>query len=191
MIALGGWFSDTWDLLTGKPQSWYTNVSNIQKQLGVVLAGVTAAGKDLWNTVSQASVGPTQDGSPASGVDDYDQVLGDIDAKLKSIIVTRSQVPDDATIGAAQATAAKYQRELDFVTAMAPEMSAQIAADQRQLAAMLPGTMTSPSGAGKEEFFKALDERASALGEGVSDILKYAAMGLGALALIYALGKMT
>jgi hypothetical protein len=40
--GLNGLFSDAWDALTGKPQSWYTNVSNLQNQLSVLLAGVTA-----------------------------------------------------------------------------------------------------------------------------------------------------
>jgi hypothetical protein len=67
--GMGSWVTDAWNALVGKPQSWYTNLSNIQSQLSVVLAGVTAVGSDLWNTVSSAA------GSGASGIFDYGSIV--------------------------------------------------------------------------------------------------------------------
>lgn len=175
--ALGGLFSDAWDALTGKPQSWYTNVSNIQNQLSVLLAGVTAVGGDAWN-------------STADGVSDYDQVTGDIQAAISSIIVTKSHVPDDGTIANARSVANTYQGQLNLIQSALPDVSAQVQADQAQVQSMLPAAMTSPSAAGRAEFERVLDERAAALGQGVSDIAKYIAWAAGGIFGIYALSKM-
>jgi len=175
---IGGWFGDAWDVLTGKPQSWYTNVSNIQAQLSVVLAGISQVGKDIWNTVSGAAEGPTQDGTPASGVDDFDTAIAAIDQALTSIIVTKSHVPPDSVISAAKATAQKYQRQLDFTTSMAPEIAADVHSYQDQIARQLPGPMSSPSAVGKEVFMQELEDRAKAFGSGAMDILKWVAIGL-------------
>ena len=183
---VGGFFSDAWDVLTGKPQSWYTNISNIQSKLSVILAGVTSAGQELWDTVAGAAQGPTMDGSNASGIDWYDSVVSDIDAQISAIIVTKSHVPEDAAINAAAAAVRKYQAELDYVTSVAPEMAAQIRADQQAVSQMLPGPMTSPSVAGKEEFYAVLDQRAKDFGAGVGDLIKYAAIGLLGAGILYA-----
>lgn len=189
-MTMEGWFGDAWDLLAGKSQSWYQNVSKIQNQLAVVMAGVTAAGRDVWDAVAQASVGPTQDGSPLSGVEAYDTVLADIDQSLTAIVVTKSHVPSDAQIAQAAAVARKYQGELDFVSSVAPEVSAQIAQDQKAVAAMLPGPMGSPSAVGRAEFERQLEDRAKALGQGTFDLVKMLALGAGAVAVLMAMGKL-
>jgi hypothetical protein len=175
--GLDGFFSDAWDVLVGKPQSWYTNVSNIQNQLSVLLAGVTAVGGDIWN-------------STADGVSDYGQVTGDIQAAISSIIVTKSHVPDDATIANARSVANTYQGQLSLIQSALPDVSAQVQADQAQVQSMLPTAMTSPSAAGQAEFEKVLDERASAFGQGLGDIAKYLAYAAGGILGIYALSKM-
>lgn len=175
--GLNGIFSDAWNALTGKPQSWYNNVSRIQNQLSVLMAGVAAVGQDAWNNTTD-------------GTTDYDQVLGDIDAALKSIIVTTNHVPDDGTIAGAQMTASRYQNQLDLVQSATPEVAAQVQADQAQVQAMLPSAMTSPSVVGRAVFEQELADRAAALGQGVSDIVKYIAWAAGAAFGIYALSKM-
>lgn len=185
---IGNIFTDAWDVLTGKPQSWYTNVSKIQNQLAVVLAGVTGAGSDLWNLVSQSAEGPSQTATPASGVDAYDSVVADIDKNMSAIIVTKSHVPTDEAISQAQAAANRYQGQLDFVTSVAPEMADQIRADQAQVQSMLPSAMVSPAKVGKEVFLQELDDRAKALGAGTMDLVMYGALGLAAVALLNFLG---
>ncbi len=182
-------FGDVWDLLTGKPQSWYTNVSNIQSQLSVILAGIAEAGKELWNTASGAAQGPTQDGSPASGLDDFDTAQGALDQALTSIIVTSSHVPTDSVISAAKSTAQKYQRQLDFFLSVAPEMARQILDYQDSVARQLPGPMNSPSAVGKEVFMDELEKRAKDFGSGAADLLKWAALALLGIGLISRMGK--
>lgn len=166
---IGNILTDAWNALTGKPQSWYTNVSNIQNQLSVLLAGVTAIGSDIWDTVWSAYQGPTQDGSAISPVDEYNQVVSNIQAAITGIIVTTSHVPDDPTIAAAQATANTYQSQLNYVQSMAPEMSDVVAQDQAQVQSMLPSAMTSPSAVGQQAFEDELAKRAAALGQGLLD----------------------
>jgi hypothetical protein len=187
-LMIGNIFGDAWDLLTGKPQSWYTKVSGIQNQLAVVMAGVTSAGSELWNLVSQSAEGPSLSSTPASGVDDFDSVLADLDKNITAIVVTKSHVPTDEAIAQAQAAANKYQGQLNFVTSVSPEMADQIRYDQAQVQAQLPSAMTSPSGVAKEVFFQTLDDRAKALGAGTMDLIMYGALGLAAVALLNFLG---
>lgn len=186
---IGGFIADAWNALTGKPQSWYTNVSNIQNQLSVILAGVTAIGGDIWDTVSSAQ-GPTQDGSSVSGVDSYSDVVSNINAAMKNIIVTTSYVPTDAAIAGAQAAATLYQSQLSLVESMAPELSDVVTQDQQQVKSMLPANMVAPSAAAQAEFAQALADRAAALGAGILDWTQYLAWGLGAAAVLYVASMM-
>lgn len=189
LSGLGGFLTDVWNSLTGKPQSWYTNVSSIQNQLSLVLAGVTAVGSDVWNFVSQQAQGPTQDGSTASGVDSYDTVVAAINAAMKAIIVTTSNVPADADIASAQATASNYQSQLTYVQSVAPDVAAQVQADQAQVQAMLPTAMTSPSVAGQQAFADELAARAAALGQGLLDFASLIPWILGGGIGLYLLWK--
>jgi hypothetical protein len=186
---IGGFIADAWNALTGKPQSWYTNVSNIQNQLSVLLAGVTAIGGDVWDTVSSAQ-GPTQDGSSVSMVDAYSDVVANINSALRTVIVTTSYVPSDTDIAAAQATATQYQGQLSLVESMAPELSDVVAQDQQQVQSMLPTSMVAPAPAAQAEFAKALADRAAALGAGILDWTQYLAWGLGAAAVLYVASMM-
>lgn len=169
--GLGGFFSDVWDTLVGKPQSWYTNVSNIQNRLIVLLAGVTAVGQDAWNNTTD-------------GTTDYGQVTSDIQAAITSIIVTSSHVPEDSTIAAAQDVANRYQKELDLVQSATPSVADQVQADQAQVEAMLPAAMTSPSAVGRQVFEDELSKRANALVSGFS-IGTGLALGAGGLFLLW------
>lgn len=180
---MGNFVTDAWNALVGKPQSWYTNLSAIQSQLSVVLAGITAVGADLWNTVSTAA------GSAASGIFDYDSIVSDINARMKDIIVTTDKVPTDQAISGAQNAANQYQGQLEFVKTMAPEIADQVSADQQAVQSMLPGPMSSPSAAGQAAFEQTLKDRAAALGQGFLDWTQYLAWGLGAAAVMYAISQ--
>lgn len=186
---MGSFVTDAWNALVGKPQSWYTNVSNIQNQLSLVLAGITAIGADLWNTAAVAQ-GPTQDAGSVTGLDDYDTILAAINSAMKSIIVTTSYVPDDPTIAAAQATATNYQGQLSYVESVAPEMSDVVAADQAQVKSMLPGPMGSPSAAGQQAFADELAARAAALGQGLLDFASYLPWIIGGALGLWLMSKM-
>jgi hypothetical protein len=175
---IGNFLTDAWNSLTGKPQSWYTNVSNIQNQLSVLMAGVTAVGSDIWDTVWTAQ------GDSSNQVDEYDQVVANISAALTSIIVTTSNVPSDAAISAAQATVANYQGQLNYVESVAPEMSDVVAQDQAQVTSMLPSAMTSPSGVAQQVFADELAKRAAALGQGILDFSAMLPWILGGIAAI-------
>jgi hypothetical protein len=187
---MSGFFGDAWDVLTGKSQAWYANVSKIQSQLNILLAGVTAVTEEIWNAASQAVQGPSPDGTPLSGVSDYNQVVGDITSAISDIIVTKNHVPTDQVIANAQTVASTYQPQLDFVAQIVPEMSAQIQADQATTRAGMPAPMNAPSAVAKEVFFQTLDDRASALGQGLGDIAKYLAYAVGTALLIYGWSKM-
>ena len=180
--GLGGWASDIWNMLTGKPDSWYKNVSRIQNHLSVVLAGVTAVGSDAWAAALSRI---------PSTIDDYDTVTSSIQSALTSIIVTDSHVPDDGTIASADQIANNYDSSLSMVSAeSAPDVQTQVQSDQQMVASELPGPMSSPSAVGQQEFVNQVEQRASALGKGIIDWTKYAAWGIGGLAALWALSKM-
>lgn len=181
--GLDGFFDDVWNVLTGKPQSWYTNVSRIQSRLSVVLAGITAIGSDAWSLALSAI---------PSTVDDYDTATGAIQNALTSIIVTQNHVPDDATISAANDAAGSYESQLSLIQSVQPaDIQARVRADQAQTAAGMPSPMASPSDVGKDVFVKTLQERANALGQGIIDWTKYAAWAAGVLAALYGLSKIS
>lgn len=182
MGSLGGWATDVWNILTGKPQSWYTNLSNLQNSLSLLLAGVTSIGGDMWDTVSSAAQGPTQDGTVASGVDPYASVTSSIQSAIQSIIVTQSYTPDDPTIAAAKATLATYQSQMAFVESILPEMAQAVQAGQAQVAAILPGPMTSPATVGQDTFTHEVANQAAALGSMALSGLTYALWAGGILA---------
>lgn len=186
---MGNFVTDTWNALVGKPQSWYTNVSSIQNQLSLVLAGITAIGSDIWDTAAVAQ-GPTQDGGSVTGLDDYATCVAAINAAMKSIIVTTSYLPDDPTIAAAQATATNYNGQLGYVESVAPELSDVVTADQQQVSAMLPGPMSAPAVAGQTAFAQALSDRAAALGQGLFDFATYLPWIIGGVFGLWALSKM-
>lgn len=188
MRGLGNVLTDAWNVLTGKPQSWYTNVSNIQNQLSVVLAGVTAVGADVWNFVSQSAQGPSLTATPASGVDAYESVISAINSAMAAIIVTQSKVPADADIANAQNVASNYQSQLAYVQSVAPEVSAQVQADQAQVQAILPGPMQSPAAVGQAAFVDELDARAKAL-LGSLSLASIAAIGIVAFVAIWYFGR--
>lgn len=181
MGNMSGWLDDAWNALVGKPQSWYTKVSNIQNYLNLTLAGIAAVGSDLWNTVSDAAQGPSPDASPTSGVDQYGAVVSAIDAALTSIIVTKNHVPSDAEISAASKTADLANNQLSYVESILPEMAQAVRDDQNKVNAMLPGPMVAPTQAGRDAFTQELEDRAKALGVGALDYLTYLTWGAGVL----------
>jgi hypothetical protein len=188
MGSMGDWATDVWNILTGKPASWYANVSNIQNQLNVLLGGITGIGKDGWNTYGAGSQGPTQDGSVlGSGVDDYDTVVNEIQNSIKQIIVTQNYVPSDAAIAQAQADQVKYQAQLDSVFQANADLAALATAGQQQVQAVLPAPMQSPSVVGQQAFTDTVIARAKGMVDTGTSTLTYIAIGAGILGGIYVL----
>ena len=180
--GLSGWGQDIWNLLTGKPDSWYRNVSNIQNHISIVLAGVTAVGSDAWSVAQELAPTP---------VDDYGTVTSALQSAITSIIVTDSHVPEDGVIAAAAQTANAYDAMLSVVSAAsAQDVQQQIQADQQMVSSELPGPMSSPAAVGQKEFVDQVEKRAAALGSGILDWTKYIAWGIGGIAALWALSKM-
>lgn len=180
--GMAGWGQDIWNLLTGKPDSWYKNISRIQNRLSILLAGVTAVGSDAWGVAVELASVP---------IDDYDTVTSRIQSAIKSIIVTDNHVPEDSTISAADSLAASYEAQLSTVSSVsAEEVQRQIQADQQLVSSELPGPMSSPAKVGQAEFVDQVEKRAAALGAGIMDWTKYVTWGIGGLAAIYLLSKL-
>jgi hypothetical protein len=191
MGNMGGWATDVWNILTGKSQAWYSNLSNIQNQLNVLLGGITGIGKDGWNTYAAGSQGPTQDGSVlGSGVDDYDSVVNEIQNSMKQIIVTQDYVPSDAAIAQAQADQVKYQAQLDSVFQSNADLAAQATAGQQQVQAVLPAPMQSPSVVGQQAFTDTVIARAKGMVDTGTSTLTYVAIGAGIIGGVYVLSNL-
>lgn len=184
-----GFASDVWGILTGKSKAWYTKVSNLQDYLAITLAGVTSVGQDMWDTVSDAAQGPSQDDAPVSGANPYSEVTKDIQGALAGIVVTDSHVPTDESLAWAKQVGDKYQSQLSYVQQMVPEVSAQVRADQAATSAALPAPMNSPSAVAKEVFVQEVSDRAAALVKGLGDLSQYLAWAAGFLFLAFMAGK--
>jgi hypothetical protein len=191
MGSIGAWPTDIWNALTGKPQSWYTQVSNAQDLINLTLAGVTAIGKDAWNSFGSGTQGPTQDGSDlTSGIDDYDTVVNTLQSDLTAIIVTQSYVPSDAAIAQAQSDQANYANQLSLVQQAAPQLAPQVQAGQAQEQAMTPPPMVSPTAVAQQTFTDTIAQRAKQLMDTGTSIMTYVAVGAGIVGGIYILSNL-
>jgi hypothetical protein len=173
LSGINDWIGTAWDILTGKPQSWYNRIDADQKALAVRAAQINAIGESPWNAVRDAYLAQTQ--GPDIDFLSFSDINAGIDQYLKSLIITKSHAPSDQEIASAESYNDQYGRYVDYVTDMLPELAAQVAADAANAKAVLgQGKMVSPSDAGKQEFVDELERRAKILGA-----------GLGGAALLY------
>lgn len=160
------WVGGVWDILTGKPQSWYTHLDQDQQALAIRAAEINAIGEGPWNTVRDEYMAQAQ----GPGVDflSFSDINAGIDQNLKTLLVTKSHVPSDQEIAAAENYNAQYGRYVDYVKSVLPELSAQIQADATAVKdALGPGTMKSPSSVGQQAFIDEVERRAKLLGAAV------------------------
>jgi hypothetical protein len=147
--------------LFGKSQSWYDNVSRIQKELTVLQAEISAFGKDVWNAIANTPA------AKQAGFTDYDYTMAWALNHMKAILVTQNYQPNDTVIASADAYAKSRRVMVEFAKKVAPEMAAQVAADRAKVEAQLVGArMISPAEAGEEAFVRSLEEQAGKLSSG-------------------------
>lgn len=171
-MSLRGFFGDVWDLLTGKPQSWYTHLDQDQKALAVRAAEVNAIGEGPWNAVRTSFLETSQ--GPDIDFLSFSDINAGINKAIKSLIITQNSVPSDQEIASAEAFNAQYGRYIDYVKSVLPELSARVQEDSDAVKEALgTGTMKSPSSVGRQAFIDEVERRAKILGAGI---------GLGALA---------
>jgi hypothetical protein len=172
LSGITDWVGGAWDLLMGKPQSWYDRIDADQKALAVRAAQINAIGESPWNAVRDAYLAATV-GPDIEFLSFFDINAG-IDQRLKSLVITKSHAPSDQEISDAEDYNAQYGRYVDYVTSMLPELAASVAADAANAKATLgQGKMVSPGDAGKQQLVDELERRAALLGAG---------LGIGALA---------
>ena len=176
------------DSLFGKPQSWYNNVNNIQNQLAILQAGISAIGQDIWDQIYNTL---QQSGATTPAFDTYTSVMTTLGLDSEMMLVTKTQMPSDGQIATAQQDLQTYQPMLTYATQMAPELAAQVQTDQAQSQAMVTASsLKSPADVGVDTFETEVQNRAAALGQGLIDWTKYLAWGLGAVAVIVAANKL-
>lgn len=172
--------------LFGKPQSWYNNINDLQKKLNLLLAEITAVGKDIWNTIA-GKLASVEGGAQQVGLKyfaDYDWTTNEIVEAVKRIIVTASYEPSDYAISLARLRVEEFTPQVAYVKKVAPELIAQMEADRAKVAANLAKSrLVSPAEAGEEAFYKSLEEQAGKIGQfGLGTGLAIA--GIAALALL-------
>jgi len=166
-VAGLGAAGDVMDILFGKPQSWYTAINQIQKDLAILLAEVTAIDSSNWNATSGelSKVGA----AAAVGLPyfyDHSWTTKEITQRIQSIIVTDNHVPSDSDIAFAKQRLGEIRSQVEFVKKVAPELQPQIAADRAKAEGLLSNSqLLSPADAGKEAFVKSLEEQAGKLGQ--------------------------
>ena len=172
LLGFTDWVGGVWDLLTGKPQTWYDRVDAAQKALAVRAAEVNAVGAAPWNAVRDAFFAASQ--GPELEFLSFSDINEGITKFLKSLIITRDHAPGDDEISHAENYNRQYGRYIDYVKSMLPEIAAQVAADAEAVRSALgQGRMGSPSAVGKQALIDELERRAKLLGAG---------LGLAALA---------
>lgn len=177
------------DSLFGKPQSWYDRVNALQNQLAVLQAGISAIGPELWDTIF--SQYQEQGGSNSVGhFDSYDATMSRLASDMAAILVTSKYVPSDEALNSANIAIAWWNPELSYARSVMPELEAKVQADMAESQAMVSAaSLKSPATVGVETFEKEVEDRAKALGQGASDLLKYATWALGAIAAIVVASK--
>ena len=170
------WASGVWDILTGKPQSWYTHLDLDQKAFAVRAAEINAIGEGPWGMVRDSYLANTQ--GPDVDFLSFSDINDGITENLKSLVVTKSHVPSDQEISSAEAYNAQYGRYVDYVKSMVPEVAAQVQADADAVKAALgPGTMKSPAAVGQQAFVDEVERRAKILGASIGGgVLLYLAI---------------
>lgn len=173
LLGFSDWVGGVWDILTGKPQSWYTHLDLDQKAFAVRAAEVNAIGASPWSAVRDSYLAQTQ--GPEMDFLSFEEINNGITQNLKGLIVTKDHIPSDQEIAEAEAFNAQYGRYVDYVKSVLPELSAQVKADSDAVKAALgTGTMKSPSSEGKQAFVDEVERRAKILGA-----------GLGGMAILY------
>jgi hypothetical protein len=171
--GISDWVGGVWDLLMGKPQSWYTHLDQDQQALAVRSAEVNAIGEVHWNAVRDAYMAEAV--GPEIEFLSFSDINGGIDGNLKNLIVTKSHVPSDQEIASAENFNAMYGRYVDYVKSMIPELASQIKSDSDAVKnALGSGTLKSPSSVGQQAFVDEVERRAKLL-----------AVGIGGAAILY------
>jgi hypothetical protein len=165
--------------LFGKPQAWYSNVSQIQKELTILRSEVSSF-EGVWDTIA------AQPAAKSGGFTPYAYTMEWALNHLKAILVTSSREPSDAEISSANTYAKRVRTMVELARKVAPELAAQAAAERARVEEGLRGTgLVSPAEAGEEAFLKSLDEQASKLGGGMGMV----GIGLAALAVMMFFGR--
>lgn len=167
------WVGDAWDLLTGKPQAWYDRIDRLQKALAVRMAEVQAVGSSAWDLVRTAYF--TESQGPDLSFWTFSQMVDQINANQKTLLITKSHVPTDDQVQNVELWDREYGRYIDYVKGILPELRGKVESDSAEVRnALSRGSLRSPSEVGREAFWDELARRAKILG-----------LSVGALAFLY------
>lgn len=160
------WAAGVWDLLAGKPQSWYDRIDRDQKAFAARAAEIRAIGQDSWDMVRSSYLDTTQ--GPNLDFLSFREIQDGITSHLSELVVTKSHVPTDQAISNAEAFNAQYGRYVDYVKSILPELSAQISDAVAQVQQLLSkGSLQSPTTVGRQVLVDELERRISILGAGL------------------------
>ena len=161
-----------WDVMFGKPQAWYTNLSSVQDRLVVAKTGIYEIGKDIWNTISDAYKVAMGGPQYFSG---FEWATEEINKRLKAILVTENYVPSDGEISLASQRASEFQSMVEYAKRILPEIRGKVESEQAKMEADLKKiTMLSPADVGQQAFWDELKRRAALMG----------GVGIGIIALV-------
>ncbi len=161
-----------WESVFGKSGAWYDRLNSIQNALVVLTSEVSVFGDAVWNAVKKTAA--VTAGAPPRFPDHATEIRA-LESAITSIIVTKTQIPSDAAVDAADVTAKTGRAFVEFAKKVAPEIASDVAAEGAKMEqAMSKLTLKSPGEVGRAEFLRDLEDRAKNLGLG---------LGIGALAI--------
>lgn len=164
----------------GKSQAWYDQVNQATTNIAVVLAGVNAVGKDLWDKIYQEVA------LNGGKFDPFDYVTSSLLEDAKALADLGNLT--DQQISTAEQDWMDFAPELDYAKRMIPEISPVVEGDMATVQTNLSkSTLKSPAAVGEQTFVDTVKQRAEALGQGFANFGTYLPWILGGAAALYAL----
>lgn len=166
--------------LFGKPQSWFDRVNQVTINIAALLAGVSAIGKDLWDPIWREVA---LSGGKFDSFDYVTKTLVDDGVRLADL-----NNLSDRDLDMAEQDWMELSPEMNYAKKMVPELSPVVEADVSAVQSKLSQSLLkSPAAVGEKAFLDTVKERASSLGQGVTDFLKYIPWLVGGAAALYLL----
>lgn len=164
---IGGVTDWVTSLFGGKPQSWWSEVDSIQKDLLRVSNDISAIGQTTWDNIQYDLAGFYSRGEEAPyGFDGrfpgYEFMMSESSEALKKMIVTSDRAPSDADIVYGRTLIATGKPAVEFAQKYAPEVQARVANDRAVLEGQIGTTpLRSPESVGVDTFAEEVSRRAA------------------------------
>jgi hypothetical protein len=156
-------------LFGGKPQSWWSEVDSVQKDLIRVSNDISAIGKETWDNIQYDLAGFASRGEPAplnftGRFPGYDFMMSEAMESAKKMLVVKDHVPTSQDISYARTLIGVGKQAVEFAQKYSPEVQDRVAQDRANIESMIADApLRSPETVGVETFVEDIKRRAALL----------------------------